>query len=331
MNLAPSRYVLAGMILACIGVFLPELSLARDGASPLTSLIRKIQTTWSDLDHFGIDRQGYLWLWRGNKELVEIYSPAGELLESVGVPPGRAVDVDHDWGVITLSTHGNVLQQIAFHKPGKAIALENDAADVTWIASNTVATAPTRAGHRIELWNVKEGYPIDQFGREKEINSNPGAVLLRSIRLHFDAKQELLYTLESVTGNLQVFKLDGTLVREATVTNHDRQKIMDWLQEVDRDAKVKKEAERPLFVALRLAVDAKGAAWVVEKCRSDTGMAILSMIPLDGKPETLELGVAKPCCSLNFTVIDPFVVFNSGDSNAGNDPDNPCSNLWSLP
>ncbi|MCP4661962.1 MAG: hypothetical protein GY856_41700 [bacterium] len=325
-----SRRLLVGIILACGCMLLPGLSSAGDEASPLTSLIRKIQTTWTDVNQVGVDRQGHIWVWRAEKELVAVYSPEGQFLESVKVPSGRAVDVDRNWGVIALSVEGNVLQQIPFHKPGKTIALENEAADVTWIASDTVATSPTRSGRRIELWNLKNGFPIDQFGEEKEINSAPGAVLLRSVGLHFDAKQELLYTLESVTGNLQILKLDGTLVREASVTNHDKKKIMDWLQKVDSDAKAENEEQRPFIKSLRLAVDAKGTAWVVEKCSPDTGKAILSKIPLAEKPETLELAVMKPCCSLTFIVIDPFVVFNSGDSNAGNVPEDPCSNLWRL-
>ncbi len=331
MDRKSSCWLFVGIILACGCLLLPEFSSAGEEASPLTSLIRKIQTTWTDVNQVGVDRQGYIWVWRAEKELVAVYSPEGQFLESVKVPSGRAVDVDHDWGVIALSAHGDVLQHIPFHKSGKTIALENDAADVTWVASDTVATAPTRSGHLIELWNFKEGFPIDQFGQEKEINSAPGAILLRSVLLHFDARQELLYTLESVTGNLQILKLDGTLVRAATVTNHDKKKILDWLQKVDRDARSENEVQRPLFKTLSFAVDAKGTTWVVEKCSPDTGKATLTKLPLAGKPETLELAVMKPCCSLIFAVIDPFVVFNADTSNEANVPNNPCSNLWRLP
>lgn len=142
------------------------------------------------------------------------------------------------------------------------IQLPEDVGWACWIDADTVAVSPRRAGHRVELWSLRQRKMLKSFGKEQTIVLRKGANRVRQVQLLWDASRRLLYTLESYTGDLEVFKLNGSLAWRAKAENPFRKVEDERLADLDARAKSHDTAYPQAFPDLWLAEGPDGSAWV---------------------------------------------------------------------
>jgi hypothetical protein len=253
-----------------------------------------------DSTEIGVDREGNLWTWDAHGQRVGLYSPQGERLCSVPIEFSNAVDADRTWGIAGIFGFGKELRLLSWEgKAAATIPLADEARAVAWIGPDTVAVAPALAAHRVEIWNVRDRTLTRKIGSEQPLTPRPGATRLRTVALHYQPERGLLYTLESFTGDLEVYALDGRLVREAKVPPVKRS-IDESLAEMDRKARARNDVQTPAFWWYRLAVDGAGTVWTVQSCDAERLDTTLFKVPLEGEARTLVL--TNFCCALKLAV-----------------------------
>jgi hypothetical protein len=146
--------------------------------------------------------------------------------------------------------------------PAGELKLPATAGWVCWIDADTVAVSPRQTAHRVELWDLRQRRMIRSIGRETPIALRVGANRVREVQLRYDPERRLLYTLESYTGDLQVFTLDGRLAWRTTVDNPWHKTEMNNLAELDGKAKLHDTAYPQSFSDLWLGEGPDGSAWV---------------------------------------------------------------------
>jgi hypothetical protein len=99
---------------------------------------------------------------------------------------------------------------------------------------------------------------------------------------------------------LQVFALDGRLVRHDTLPPVERHEMEAWLAKSDQEMKERHEVFTPGIWWFSLAVDSSGAAWSVLSCDRAQSQATLLQVPLLGKSHTLTFHSA--CCALPLAI-----------------------------
>lgn len=272
---------------------------AAQGAAPPANagleLARGLQVS-----EMGVDREGNLWTWDAHGQRVSLYSAQGERLFSVPIDFANEVDADRTWGIAGIFGFGRELRLLSWD--GKAIVtipLADDARAVAWIGPDTVAVAPALAAHRVEIWNVRDRVLTRKMGSEQPLTPKPGATRLRTVALHYQPERDLLYTLESFTGDLEVYSLDGRLVREAKVPPVERP-IDKFLVEMDRKARASNDVQTPAIWWYRLAVDDAGSAWTVQSCAAESHDTTLFKVPIEGETKTLVL--TNFCCTRKLAV-----------------------------
>ncbi len=270
----------------------------------------------------GTDQQGNLWSWDRAVSSVDVFDSEGTRVLGLEVPALRSLDVDRSWGVVGTASDGSALEFIDPKGESRTIPLNNSAAHVAWIDANTVALSTTRAAMAIEIWDIRHQELLRSFGPAKEIVPRLGAVLLRSLVLQYDSPNGRLWALDSVTGTLEAWTLDGALVRRDAVPAHRRAEIEEWLSKADSASKAKHQTHTPFYEILRLAVDADGAAWTVESCNPNRDQASLVKLT-EGPIEKLTIHLSKPCCSNNFTIWNHHFV-----SNLNSTPESPGCVIW---
>ena len=215
----------------------------------------------------GVDRHGNLWTWNRTTGMTQWVSPAGELRPGPVVPNASAVDIDSEWGVVALSGTGNELLCLpADGGVAQSTPLTDQAGFVAWVGAKTVAISPTLADHRVEIWDVGTRQVVFTIGDEAAIKPRLGAVMARSVLLHFDYKRERLATLEAWSGDFQVFNLGGKLIYRSTlsVPDRERESVLAWLQQSDRNARAAGETRTPSVRYFNdFTIDSNGTAWVV--------------------------------------------------------------------
>ncbi|HXU30702.1 MAG TPA: hypothetical protein VN851_09015 [Thermoanaerobaculia bacterium] len=247
-----------------------------------------------------VDRGGNLWAWESGSGRVALYGPTGIALSSVGVGSSAAVAADREWGVAALSPNGRELRLVPWAGTPSSISMDNDVRSVAWIDQNTIAVAPALAARRVEIWDLRAKKRIREIGAELPLVPGEGVTRLRTIALHYAPERDLLYTLDSYTGDLQVYGMDGRLVRREAVPIHDRTDLDDWLAGWDRDDRAKHQTDTPTIWRLLLAFDSSANLWVVAAC--EKGKALLFRMPPAGKAETATVDVDPACCSVGATI-----------------------------
>ena len=247
-----------------------------------------------DRDRLGSDRRGYLWAWKASSGRVELYSPQGERQAAVQVPQVYALDVDAEWGVAALVRGGRTLQGLSLEgRPLFLLPFDEPMGDVVWIDTHQVAVAPTLSDHRVEIWDVEVGSRVRSFGQETPIKLRPGAQFSRTVDLAYDAVHRRLFTIESRTGDLRVFTLEGEPIGRTRIENPRFEEFEQWMRQVDRDMKRKGETHVQGLPYFRLAVGDRGDVWTVRRCGE--GTAELVRISPTGASESKEIAVS--CCS----------------------------------
>lgn len=253
----------------------------------------------------GVDRIGNLWSWNVRTGALHVISPTGQTLCNAELDQGiQEIDFDADWGVVALSPDQRLLFAYRLDDPPERISIPLDRimGDLCWVGPNTVALSPGKSRHRIELWDTAKGSRISSFGEEELLEARPGTTRLRHVILRFDFKRELLWTLESYTGNIRVYSLTGKALQELTIRHPDRERLDTWLEESNADSLAQHE-KREIFLDLwpELALDSRGDAWLTESC-NDSGQLNAVRISIDSRVEqrrTLEVG---KCCSRYSTI-----------------------------
>ena len=87
---------------------------------------------------------------------------------------------------------------------------------------------------------------------------------MRAILLRYDFERSLLYSLESFTGDMQVFAREGRLAWRGAVDSPRRSDGEKWLLEVDEKAKAERDSQTPTIFLLHLALSPQGDAWVLQ-------------------------------------------------------------------
>lgn len=213
----------------------------------------------------GVDRAGNLWAWSPGPAAVDLISPSGAKVARYSVAGAHAVDVDSEFGLAGLARDGSLLQW--FSRDGNlagSVHLEGPATSVRWIGESRVALTPQMAAHRIEVWDLKSRQRVQTFGKETALRPGIGATRLRGVLLEYDWQRRLLYSLETFTGELQVWKTDGEgqLAWTGQIENPDRKTVEDWLVQVDQKAKAEQDIQTPVVMSFWPALSPDGDLWV---------------------------------------------------------------------
>lgn len=255
----------------------------------------------------GVDHAGNLWAWEAVEGSVRFFSPTAARLGTVLVPlDTTAVDGDAHWGAAALTGEGSKLIWV---RPGEAAAaggerseiqLPSVAGAVCWIDADTVALSPQRAAHRIEVWNLRQRKMVKSFGEERAIELPAGATRVREVQLRYDRARRQLFTLETYSGDLEVFSLDGTLAWRAKIENAYRKMEESTMADLDSRAKSR---DLPLGRALTdmwLAAAADGSAWVSQKL--NVLKQSVTMVRATAAGTAVKEVTKLRCPSLDFTI-----------------------------
>jgi hypothetical protein len=255
----------------------------------------------------GVDHAGNLWAWEAVEGSVRFFSPTAARLGTVLVPlDTTAVDGDAQWGAAALTGEGAKLTWV---RPGEAAAtggerpeiqLPSVAGAVCWIDADTVALSPQRATHRIEVWNLRQRKMVKSFGEESAIALPSGATRVREVQLRYDHARRQLFTLETYSGDLEVFSLDGRLAWRAKIENAYRKVEESTMADLDSRAKSR---DMPLGRALTdmwLASAADGSAWVSQKL--DVLKQSVIMVRATAAGTAVKEVTKLRCPSLDFTI-----------------------------
>ncbi len=260
------------------------------------SLVRDLRASG-----MGVDQEGNLWAWQNRSGRIDLYSPEGEVIATASLKDAVSVAVDGRWGVAGIVGQGKELRLVPFG-PGSPISipLPDEVRGVAWIDAETIAVAPTLANHRAQIWKVREKTLLKKLGTEDVIEPKIGTTVLRAVDLQYDPGRKLLYTLDGFRGDLQVFALDGRLVRHEAFPQVERRELEAWLAQTDREMRERHEVFIPGISWFYLAVDTSGAAWSVQACDHSRTHATLLQIPLLGKSRSTTFEVA--CCALPLVI-----------------------------
>jgi hypothetical protein len=286
----------------------------------------------------GVDHLGNLWGWNGVEGSMRFFSPTAERLGTILIPKSAmAAAGDSEWGAVALDGEGSRLVWVrpgenkeaeaaatpppaaaaapdgtapaaaAAGPAGNAIDLPEIAAWVCWIDADTVAIAPQLADHRVELWNLRNRKLVKSFGKEQKIVLKSGANRVREVQLRYDAVRRLLYTLETFSGELAVFKIDGTLVWHAVLDNPWRQVEEAKLAALDSKAKLHDSAYPQFFSDLWLGEGPDGSAWVRQSVEPEKQTVHLAKVTASGStPKTME---KVGCPAKSFTIWGDNLIF----------------------
>lgn len=249
----------------------------------------------------GEDRQGNLWVWNWNGGRVDLYSPTGEPEGVVRIPAATDVDADRSWGVVAITGFGLELRIASFEDaPATVIPLKDRAQGVTWIDPNTVAVSPALAAHRVEIWDLRSRTVVRRFGQETPIVPGPGVTLLRNVLLHYDERQGKLYSIESFTGDVQIFSVDGKLLRHETIPKPDRTALEESMAQDDQERRRRNDPVSIDVTWYRMAVDSEGTFWSVQSCDGTRKKATFFKLPVHDPPSLIPSD--EPCCNHSFTL-----------------------------
>jgi hypothetical protein len=255
----------------------------------------------------GVDRDGNLWAWDPKAESIAVLAPQGSRLEPWKAPGAQAVDLDPEWGLVGLYKYGSEIHWSRRGMPDIVLLLPNQSTDLCWIGPATVAVTPRTNEHRVEIWNLKDQVLAQSFGQEQVVGHEPGAVRLRAVLLLFDRPRERLYTLESESGDLQVYDRAGKLLWRAAFPDPGQHQIDSWLRDLDSQAKKQGTANRPLLFRLYPAIDGDGTFWTAREIHTLTKTAVLASSTVLGTSQRVLTKLS--CTSFNLVFWGNQIVF----------------------
>jgi hypothetical protein len=293
------RIMLGLMAMAALST---PVSLAGHLAAPSSSALqaaKDLQAT--DL---GTDRFGNLWWWDRNSGSLRVLSPEGERLPTAQIE-GRyptAVTFDAEWGAAALDMDRDLLLLASLTDPPLRVPRDGKATHLAWIGGGRLAVAPSRASHRVEIWDVETRRIVERWGNEKPISDGPGFHRLRAVLLAWDWEREVLWTLETFTGDLVVFSADGHEILHRTLDHPKFATTRAWVDEMEgkeaNGSQDKEDSYLNLWSSLTLGPDA--SAWVLEGCDREGGKVDVIRIAADGQLESRAEDLAG-CCPSGFS------------------------------
>ncbi|MDA8020683.1 MAG: hypothetical protein MPN21_24865 [Thermoanaerobaculia bacterium] len=255
-----------------------------------------------------VDSNGNLWSWTRNTGSLTIITPGGVVSTNNVSPGAAAVAFESDYGAAWLESGSMSLVLWTAATPGVTQAFEVQEAygDLAWLSSQRIALSTTRADARVEILDVSTGEIVERWGAEEPLETRPGTVRLNHFWLHYDQARELLYSLESYSGDLQVFDRAGTVRTDGRVPDRDGEKLREWLDKAD--ARNRKEGNVETVTLHQwpgFSVDQDGAVWIHQTCKVDGNSQSLhsTKISLSGEtiPTNIDVG-SDGCCYLTSTL-----------------------------
>ena len=299
------RFLLFVATLACAS----PIAAGATASGPSQSALQRLD----DLrpSRLGIDRRGYLWSWNQSTGATAFLSPEGDLRPGPTVKDASSVDLDSEWGVVELRGAG---ARLVIHpvdgRAQRVVTLPNRAVEVCWVGADTVAVSPALSGHRVEIWDLAKGLLAFAIGDEAPIVPRVGAVMERTVLLHFDHPRQRLATLDALSGDYQVFDLAGHLLfrSKAPVPEREVASLKSWLEAVDATARAAGDSQTPgVFYFNDFALDSKGQAWVVGERDRSEGRTTFLVIRDGGKVDRHVLETSD-CSAPGVTVWGPWLI-----------------------
>lgn len=260
----------------------------------------------------GVDHRGNLWGWDREDGHIEVVTPDGASTRLAPVLHATTVDVDRDWGIVSLTEGGSRLQyQPASSSGVSAFELSRAAGNICWVDSRTVAVSPLTGAHRVELWDISTATRIGQLGPEDPIVQRVGVVLGRAVLLRMDHARARLHTFDAFAGSLKVFSLDGTIAWHARIENRDRERVLRWLESIEEGARARNEKKLlEIYSWSAMAVDTKGNTLIIDRCRRSEGEIDILRIKAGGGTEPVILASGE-CCAGGLVAWSDFVLVHS--------------------
>lgn len=289
------------LALGCTGETGAAASDATRGSAPHDKALQAAQKLRAT--RMGVTRQGELWAWDQRAGTIQVLSLDGRLRTGPTVSVADAIDVDSEWGVVALVHEGAAVQIFPIDGPrGNAIRLENPGQGVAWMGPNAVAVSPSLSAGRVETWDLAARSRSAVWGEEQPVPDGPGVARLRVVDLQYDHAARLLYSLDTFSGDLQVFDPGGQVVRRAGVTHPRQAELEAWFKQ--RDAEVRASGARERTGHRQwdgFAVAPDGTVWMVEYCRNGEKRVTMRRLPEQGPPSAAFLENVD-CCSYRFTL-----------------------------
>lgn len=256
----------------------------------------------------GVDGAGNLWAWKSGPGVVDVIAPSGDVVTRYSVPQASAVDVSAEQGLVGLFVEGLILRWFSRDgAPAGEARLDGQAMDVRWLGPDRVALTPQTAPHRIEIWDLKSKKRLETWGREVALKPGIGATRMRGVFLAWDPERKLLYSLESYTGDLQVWSSDGKLAWSGQIENPTRRKSDEWLARIDQEARKDRDIQTPLIKSFKMAVGPGGDLWVgFDSSRERREAVLVKMGPQGNETKVIR---EEPCPSLDFTFWGGWLIF----------------------
>lgn len=306
------RHALAGGIVgsALLAIAAMGASEAARRPSPTPAALEAFRTLAAS--KMGMDHAGNLWAWNRRNGVVQILTPAGERLPMPAAQGAGAVDADAAWGVVAVFDE---IRWLRLDRPMVTVPLGGQAADVCWIDAQTVAVTPQTNAHRVEVWDLRTRTLVRALGAEEPTPVGPGAFRLRNVLLRFDAARHLLYSLESFTGDLKVFRPTGEVVWSSTLPTQIDAELDAAIAANDHAAKAAGRRVPLTFSRLAPALDRDGNLWVIEDSeRATKSMNLLRISPAGAT--TLHLA-DQACPTQTFTFWGDVMLFYTDPTHAG--------------
>lgn len=296
------------------GTFL-AVSLMACPSAEADTLLQDWVTRLSDRDLLRVDRQGHLWTWSGSSARIEIFTQEGELLADIRIPQVKSLDVDVEWGITALVGQGHELRTVALDgRTLHVLPLDQPMGDVVWTDAHQVAMSPTLSEHRVQIWDLEARKLLRTLGEETPILPAPGAQFSRSVDLAYDHGQNRLFSVESRTGDLQVFKLTGERIGRSQLKNPRLEEFDRWLAGIDLQG----------LRYFRLSLDRRGQAWAVQSC-SEQNRAVLVRVSPSAATAVVE--VETSCCSTRSLIAGDHLILHRPPGQPGG----PCVHVMEVP
>lgn len=285
------------LVLLALALLLAPSALAGEPPAPNAVALRVAEDL--EATHLGTDRFGNLWWWNRNSRSIRVLSPKGDRLLTTEIDGKRptAVTFDAEWGAAALDLERDLLLFPSLTEPTVHVQRDGKATHLSWIEGGRLAVASSRADHLIEIWDVEKRQIVERWGTEEPIPDGPGFHRLRATLLAWDWTREVLWTLETFTGELVAFSLKGEELVRRTLTHPRFEKTQAWVEEMEEKATGPNDREDSyLNLWSSLSLDPDGAAWVLEGCDRDRGALQLIRVAPDGR---VEKRAQKPsgCCA----------------------------------
>ena len=254
------------------------------------------------------DLLGNLWTWSRLSGKVRLFGKDGTEAASAFLSGAINLDVHKEWGIAGLVNDGDEIRLVRFSEPApRSVPLSTKARGIVWLSPDTVAISPALSAHRVEIWNIRDRTMRKSFGDEKVIQPGSGLTRLRVVTLRYSPSRDLLYTLDTFTGDLQVFKLSGDLVKTFNLPNPRKAADEAWLA-------AQAAQPRPgvrLFSLSRLdfTLDEQGNIWSIVRTSSSGETCQILKLALDGSSRAIPLD--SSCCASGLVEWGEYLVFTS--------------------